>query len=155
MQGNHATWKTAAVAAVTVLAAACGSTAARGGSASTPASPGATGTRQVSAEMCQDAAALRTSLENIVSFRAGKEPVARLRADLADASTKLAALRGNPQGIWRPQIAALETSLKVLHSEAANPAVTARPAGIQRALTGVGPKARTFITSAKAQCHRV
>lgn len=102
--------------------------------------------------MCSDAAALRASLERIVSFQPGKDALAGLRADLADAGTRLTALRANPNDPWSPQLTALDTTLKKLRTEAANPAVNARPAGIARVLEDVRPKVRTFIAAAKAQC---
>lgn len=155
MQSNLVRWKAAAVAAVMVLAAACGNAGAGSGHTSPPASPAATSPPRASADMCKDAAALRTSLENIVSFQAGKDPVARLRADLADAGTKLAALSTASHDRWGPQIAALETSLKKLRSEAINPSLTARPAGIERALRDVGPKARSLFTALNNQCPQL
>lgn len=155
MQSNLTPWKAAAVAAVTALAAACGNAAAGGGHTSPAASPTATSPPQASSRMCQDAAALRTSLENIVSFQPGKDPIARLKADLGDAHTKLAALRTASHDRWAPQIAALDTSLKKLRSEAANPGLIARPAGIERALRDVGPKARSFFSAAKTQCPQL
>lgn len=137
--------------AMVVLAAACGSTPASGGHTS----PAATGSPRADASLCQDAAALRASLENILSYQAAKEPIARLRADLGDANTKLTALRVTPHGTWSPELTALETALKKLKNEAVNPVLRARPAGIERALADVGPKARSFFAAVKSQCPQL
>lgn len=152
MPGNLATWKAAMVIAATALVAACGHASGNGGSGSRPTSAAASSPARADSAMCQDAAALRTSLENILGYQAGKDTIAGLRADLGDANAKLAALRATRHGPWSPQLTALETALKKLQKEAANPAVLHRPAGITRVLADVRPKAQTFIAAAKAQC---
>lgn len=156
MQSNLARWKTAlAVAvtvAVTVLAAACGSSPGSGGSTSPPGSAATTGPSQADSAMCRDATALRASLENILSYQPGTDSIASLRADLGDASTKVATLRAGSHDTLSPQLTALETALKKLRTEATNPDLLARPAGVTRALVDVRPKAQAFIAAAKTQC---
>lgn len=152
VQSNLARWKAAMAVAVMVLAAACGSTSGHGGSTSPPASAATTGSPQADSTACRDAVALRASLENILSYQAGKDSIASLRADLGDANNKVATLRAAPHDTWSPQLTALETALKKLRTEAVNPDLLARPAGITRALVDVRPKAQAFITASKTQC---
>jgi hypothetical protein len=152
MPSSPARWKTVTVAAVMVLAAGCGSAAANGAGTPRPTSPAASGSPQPHSAVCSDAAALRTSLERIVSFQPGKDALVGLRADLAGANRSLAALRASPDDPLSPQLAALDTALKKLRTEAVHSAVTARPAGIAQALGDVKPKVRTFIAAAKAKC---
>lgn len=152
MQRSHATWKAAMVIGVATLAAACGNASGNGGTASSPSSAAATGSAHADSSICRNAVALRASLQNIVSYQPGKDSIASLRANLSDAKSRLAALRANPHDPWSPQLAALDTALKKLQSEAANPAVLSRPAGAARALTNVRPKAQSFIAAAKIQC---
>lgn len=152
MQSNLARWKAAMAVSVTVLAAACGSTPGSGGGTSPPGSAATTGTSQADSSMCRDATALRASLENILSYQPGKDSIASLRADLGDVSTKIARLRAGPHDTWSPQLTALQTALKKLRTESANPDVLARPAGVTRALLDVRPKAQAFITASKTQC---
>lgn len=52
---------------------------------------------------------------------------------------------------WQ-HLAALAATLRKLRAEATNRVVTARPAGIARALGDVRPKARTFIAAGKTRC---
>lgn len=155
MQSNLATWKAAVVIAATVLAAACGSGSGNGGTASHPPPAAGTGSARADSATCQDAAALRASLQNIQGYLAGKDSIASLRADLADANTKLAALKAKGDSAWGPQLAALETALKKLRTEATNPAVLARPAGVIQALADVRPKAQSFINAVKTQCAQL
>lgn len=152
MQRSHAAWKAAMVIGVAALAAACGHSSGNGGAASPPTSAAATGSARADSSICRNAAALRASLENIVSYQAGKDSIASVRANLSDAKSRLAALRANPHDPWSPQLAALDTALKKLQSEAANPAVLSRPAGVTRALADVRPKAQSFIAAAKTKC---
>lgn len=148
---NLATWKAAMVIAVLAVVAACGQSSGNGGTAS----PAATGTARADSAICQDAAALRASLGNILSYQAGTASIAKLRANLGDAKTKLAALQASGHSAWSPQLTALETALKRLQTQATNPAVLTRPTAVTRALTDVRPKAQSFINAAKAQCPQL
>jgi hypothetical protein len=147
-------WKTAMAVAVTALAAACGGGTGNAGHTSPPASPAVTGTAGADSVTCQLAGALRTSLDNIVSFKPGSS-IAGLRADLGDAQNRLARLKASPDDPWSPQLTALETSLKKLRTEATNPVLTARTAGVTKALADARPKAQSFITAAKAHCPQM
>src|SRR5215469_8010294 len=84
-----------------LLSAACGSgTTSPGGGASpthtsaAPTSPAASPASPV----CQDVAALRTSLNTLTHVRIGKGTVDEIKSDIADVQAKLSALVATAKG---------------------------------------------------------
>ena len=120
---TRAAWKAGAVAtAAALLTCACGSSGASSGpaggsSAAASASPSAL--RPASA-LCQDADALRASLDKLKHVTIGKGTGDEITADLADVKTKLDALTSEAHRQWQPQISALKESLAKLQTAVKN-----------------------------------
>jgi hypothetical protein len=154
--------RTAAIAATSglaLLAAACGPGATSsgggtpsGGSTSAAAPSAAPGTTSV---LCQDAAALRTSLSKLTHVSVGTGAANELKADLADAKTKLASLVADAHGQWQAQTAALKTALTTLKTAVASLAASpgaSTVAGVVTALGSVSTAASSLLAALSTDC---
>ena len=156
-------WQAVAVAAgAALLAAACGSNGSLygGGSASTaPAAPSSAAPSAAApgptSALCQDAAALRASLNKLkhvnVSLGTGDE----IKSDVADVKEKLNAVRAQSHGELQAQTTALKTALTKLQGAAStlssNPSASA-VSGVVGALREVASSGSSLLAALSKKC---
>jgi len=154
-------WQTIAVAAgAALLAAACGSsgTPASGTSpATTSAAPSPAAPSPTSA-VCQDAAALRASIDSLTHVQVGQGMGDQIKSDLADVKTKLNTLTTDAHGEWQSQTSALSASLDKLQTSASN--LTSNPSASTvsatvSALRDVSGAAGSLLTAIGTKCPSV
>ena len=154
-------WKTAAVAAgAALLVAACGSNGGLYGGSSpstspaapSPAAPGTT------SAVCQDAAALRTSIDTLTHVQVGQGMEDEIKSDLADVKAKLATFKAQAHGQWQSQTNALSASLTKLQTEVSkltsNPSASAVSATVS-ALRDVSAAAGSLLSAVGQRCPSV
>ncbi|HXZ78075.1 MAG TPA: hypothetical protein VEH31_45370, partial [Streptosporangiaceae bacterium] len=114
-------WHAAAVAAgAALLVAACGSNGGLYGGSSpstTPAAPSSAAPSAAAAPtsaLCQDAAALRASIDTLTHLQVGQGMGDEIKSDLADVKAKLNTLTTQAHGQWQSQTSALSASLDKL-----------------------------------------
>ena len=152
-----ARWKLAAVAyGLALLAAACGSSGTpSGGTSSGVPSSSAPATTPPNAVLCDDAAALRASLDKLTQVKVGTGTASQIRADLNDVEANLTALVNHARGQWQAQTSALQSALTTLKTAvsnlAANPSASAVP-GVVTALGGVNTAARNLLAVVNTSC---
>jgi hypothetical protein len=121
-------WQTIAVAAgAALLAAACGSSGAPAGGSSpsaTSAAPSSAAPSPTTA-VCQDAAALRASIDTLTHVNVGQGMGDEIKSDLADVKAKLNTLTTQAHGQWQSQTSALSASLDKVQTAVSN--LTANP----------------------------
>jgi len=152
-------WQTAvAVIGVGLLAAACGS----GGSPSSGSSPSSAAPASSSAvapsptsALCQDAAALRASVDTLTHLQVGRGMGDEIKSDLADVKAKLATLTAQAHGQWQSQTSDLSASLGKLQTAAsnlaANPSASTVSATVS-ALREVSASAGSLLSAIGTQC---
>jgi hypothetical protein len=116
-------WQTVAVAAgAALLAAACGSsgTPAGGSSPSTTSAAPSSAAPSPSSALCQDAAALRASIDTLTHVNVGQGMGDEIKSDLADVKAKLNTLTTQAHGQWQTQTSALSASLDKLQTAVSN-----------------------------------
>ncbi len=163
-------WRIAVVtAAAGLLSAACGSsTTSPSGSgaslshsppaATSPAASPASATSPAASPaspVCQDVAALRTSLNTLTHVKIGKGTVDEIKSDLADVEAKLAALTATAKGEWQAQTSALKSALdkfKTALSDLKDHPSTSTVTGAATALAGVSAAGGSLLTAAGPQC---
>jgi uncharacterized protein YukE len=109
----------ATAAAITMVAAACGSGGTASGSSAPSATAGhsASSPAQAGTALCQDYAALQASLANLAAHvSGGKGAVKQVPADLQDLQPKLSAFTGDAHGMFSVQINALKSALTTLQT---------------------------------------
>ena len=159
----HARWRMAAVAlAAGLLAVACGSGGLYGGgssggsaspAASSPAasSPAASPTSQ----LCQDAAALRASLNKLKHVNVGLGSGDEIKSDVADVKENLNAVRAQSHGELQAQTTALKTALNKLQGAAStlssNPSASA-VSGVVGALREVASSGSSLLAALGKKC---
>jgi len=154
-------WKTAAVAAgAALLVAACGSNGGLYGGSSpstspaapSPAAPGTT------SAVCQDAAALRASINTLTHVNVGPGAGDEIKSDLADVRAKLATFKTQAHGQWQSQTSALSASLDKLQAAASkltsNPSASTVSATVS-ALRDVSASAGSLLTAIGTKCPSV
>jgi len=161
MVTRPAWWQTAVtVIGAGLLAAACGS----GGSPSSGSSPSSAAPASSSAApgptsaLCQDAAALRTSIDNLTHLTVGKGMGDQIKADLADVKAKLTAFTAQAQGQWQSQTSDLTASLSKLQTAASN--LTSNPSASTvsatvSALREVSASAGSLLSAIGTKCPSV
>jgi hypothetical protein len=143
---------TAAVIVLMMLTAGCGS-GSGSSAASTPSPAASSTTAAANALICQDVAALRTSLTNLTHVKVGSGATDALTADLKDVKAKLTTLAGDAGGQWNAQISGLTTSLSAMQK-----AVTGLGNGtssltsVVTTLGGVKNSAQDLFTAAAQRC---
>ena len=159
-------WQTVAVAAGTaLLAAACGSS----GTPSSGSSPSTTSAAPTSAApssaapsptsaVCQDAAALRASIDTLTHVQVGQGMGDEIKSDLADVKAKLNTLTTQAHGQWQSQTAALSASLDKLQTAVSN--LTSNPSASTvsatvSALRGVSSSAGSLLSAIGTKCPSV
>ena len=155
-----ARWKLAAVAyGLALLAAACGSsgTPSGGTSSGVPSSSAsaAPATTPPNAVLCDDAAALRASLDKLTHVKVGTGTASQIRADLNDVEANLTALVNHARGQWQAQTSALQSTLTTLKTAvsnlASNPSAST-VSGVVTALGGVNTAARNLLAVVNTSC---
>ena len=157
-------WQIVAVAAGTaLLAAACGSsgTPSSGSSPSTTSaapSSAAPSSAAPSSAVCQDAAALRASIDTLTHVQVGQGMGDEIKSDLADVKAKLNTLTTQAHGQWQSQTAALSASLDKLQSAVSNltssPSASAVSATVT-ALREVSASAGSLLSAIGTKCPSV
>ena len=148
-----------------LLAAACGSsgTPSGGTSSGVPASSAssassasaAPATTPPNAVLCDDAAALRASLDKLIHVKVGTGTASQIRADLNDVQANLTALVTHAHGQWQAQTSALQSTLTTLKTAVGN--LAANPgrstvSGVVTALGGVSTAAQNLLAVVNTSC---
>ena len=149
---QFARWKAAgAAAAITMLAAACGSsdsTSASSAPSRTASHQASSSTQpqQASTAVCRDGAALQKPLTSLVTASGAKGTLNQMKANLKNAQAKLSTLTDDAHGAFSTQIHAMKSALTTLQT-----AVNDGPgAGVSTALDGV-TQAESNLVGALAQ----
>lgn len=115
---TSAWWKaTAAIAAIAGIAAitsACGSSGTATGSTTTTSPPSPTAA--ASSALCEDVAALRTSVANLTDISVSRGAASKLAADAKDVKANLTSLAHAAGTQWSAQIGALTSALSSLQT---------------------------------------
>jgi hypothetical protein len=154
-------WQAVAVAAgAALLAAACGSSGTPSGASSpstTSAAPSSAAPAPTSA-LCQDAAALRASIDTLTHVTVGQGMGNEIKSDLADVKAKLAAFKAQAHGQWQSQTSALSASLDKLQSSVSdltsNPSASSVSATVS-ALRDVSAAAGSLLSAIGTKCPSV
>jgi hypothetical protein len=151
-------WQTVAVAAgAALLAAACGSsgTPAGGSSPSTTSAAPSSAAPSPTSALCQDAAALRASIDTLTRVNVGQGMGDEIKSDLADVKAKLNTLTTQAHGQWQTQTSALSASLDKLQTAVSN--LTSNPSASTvsatvTALRDVSSSAGSLLTAIGTKC---
>jgi hypothetical protein len=155
-----ARWKLAVAAyGFSLLAAACGSSGTPSGGTSSGVSPSsasaAPATTPPNAVLCDDATALRASLDKLTQVKVGTGTASQIRADLNEVEANLTALVNHARGQWQAQTSALQSALTTLKtavsSLASNPSAST-VSGVATALGGVNTAARNLLAAVNTSC---
>jgi hypothetical protein len=155
---RQAWWQSAvAVIGAGLLAAACGSGGSPSSASSPSSAPAATSPAAPSptSALCQDAAALRASIDNLTHLTVGQGMGDQIKADLADVKAKLTAFTAQAQGQWQSQTSDLTASLSKLQTAASD--LAAKPSastvsGTVTALREVSASAGSLLSALGTQC---
>ena len=159
-------WQAVAVAAgAALLAAACGSsgTPSSGSSPSTTSAPPSSAAPSSAAPspasaLCQDAAALRASIDTLTHVQVGQGTGDEIKSDLADVKAKLNTLTTQAHGQWQSQTTALSASLDKLQTAVSN--LTSNPSASTvsatvTALRDVSAAAGSLLSAIGTKCPSV
>ena len=139
-----------------LLATGCGSSGTTSGSASSSASGSASSSVSATAagntKLCQDVAALRTSLSKITHVTVSRGAANTLTADVKDVQAKLTTLATDAGNQWRSQITALKSALSKLQSAVSGLGSGGSLSSVTGALAGVKTAAQNLLTAAGTQC---
>lgn len=152
-----------ALVAGVLLASACGSSGSSAGSASSPAPASSTSASSsapatassgttANAEVCQDVAALRTSLSRLSQVTVSRGAASKLAADVKDVQAKVSTLVRNAGTRWSTQIGALTSALSTLQTAVTGLANGGSLSSVVSALRGVRSAAQNLLAAAGAQC---
>jgi hypothetical protein len=155
-----ARWRLAVIAgALALLTAGCGSSTspASGSSPSpSPPSPSAPAAGGSSAHgLCDEAAALFDSLDQLTHIKVQTGMKNEITADLTNVKAKLTAFVDAAHGRWQAQTAGLKSALKKLQTEVKNltssPSVSAL-ASVATAIGGVGTATQDLLAAVSTDC---
>jgi hypothetical protein len=121
-------WQTVVVTAgAAFLVAACGSSGSLYGGSSPSATSAAPSSAAPSSAapgptsaLCQDAAALRASIDTLTHVNVGQGMGDEIKSDLADVRAKLATFKAQAHGQWQSQTSALSAALDKLQTAVSN-----------------------------------
>lgn len=124
---TSAWWKaTAAIAGIAAITCACGSSGTATGSTTTTSPPSSTAAAssassqpespQATSALCEDVAALRTSVANLTDISVSRGAASKLAADAKDVKAKLTSLAHAAGTQWSAQIGALTSALSSLQT---------------------------------------
>jgi hypothetical protein len=156
-------WKLLIGISGVLLAVACGSSG--GGSAgpgsatpsaASPAPASASPTASLaSAALCADAAALRASLNKLISVETGAGAVNEIKSDLANVQQNFTAFVNNARGQWETQTTALKSALAQLQTAvkalAANPGASTF-SSVVTATSGVKTATQNLLNVVSPHC---
>jgi hypothetical protein len=164
-------WQTVAAAAgAAFLVAACGSSGSSSGGSSpattsaaptsaapTSAAPSPAAPSSTSA-LCQDAAALRASIDTLTHVTVGQGMGDEIKSDLADVKAKLKTLTTEAHGQWQSQTSGLSAALGKLQTAVSN--LTSNPSASTvsatvSALREVSAAAGSLFTAIGTKCPSV
>ena len=156
-----ARWRLAAIAGgLALLTVACGSSSspASGGTPSpsppSPSAPAAAGSSSTSG-LCDEAAALFDSLDQLTHIKVHTGMKNEITADLTNVKAKLTAFVDEAHGRWKTQTAALKSALTTLQTEVkkltASPSVSAL-ASVATAIGGVGTATQDLLAAVSTDC---
>ncbi len=155
---RSARWKAAAVAlGAGLLVAACGSGGLYGGGSSSGGATSAAASPATSptSVLCQHAAALRDSLDELKHVNVGPGVADEIKTDVADVRSKLNALTAEAHGQAQAQTSALKAELAKLQTAAsdlaANPSADS-VAGVATALRGVAGAGSSLLAAVSKDC---
>jgi hypothetical protein len=108
--------------------------------------------------VCQDAAALRTSIDTLTHVNVGQGMGDELKSDLADVRAKLKALKTQAHGQWQSQTNALSASLDKVQTAVSN--LTSNPSASTvsatvSALRDVSASAGSLLSAIGTKCPSV
>jgi hypothetical protein len=108
--------------------------------------------------VCQDAAALRASIDTLTHLQVGQGMGDEIKSDLADVRAKLNTLTTQAHGQWQSQTSALSASLDKLQTAASN--LTSNPSASTvsatvSALRDVSAAAGSLLTAIGHRCPSV
>jgi hypothetical protein len=147
-------WPAAAVAlGAGLLAVACSSGGNTASGTGTPATTSATPT--ASSVLCQDAAALRTSLRNLTHSSVSKGDVTSIRSRLAEVQSDLTTLTTHAKGEFQAQTSDLKAALGTLRTAVSD--LSASPsastvAGVVTAVGEVSTAGGSLLTAISPRC---
>ena len=151
-------WQAVAVAAgAALLAAACGSsgTPSGGSSPSTASAAPSSAAPSPASALCQDAAALRASIDTLTHVQVGQGMGDEIKSDLADVKAKLNTLTTQAHGQWQSQASALSASLTKLQTAVSgltsNPSASTVSATVT-ALREVSASAGSLLSAIGTKC---
>jgi hypothetical protein len=150
----------AVAAGATFLVAACGSsgTPAGGSSPSTTAAAPSSAAPSPTSALCQDAAALRASIDTLTHVQVGQGMGDELKSDLADVKAKLGTFKAQAHGQWQAQTSALSAALDKLQTAVSN--LTSNPSASTvsatvSALREVSAAAGSLLSAIGTKCPSV
>jgi hypothetical protein len=134
-----------------LLIAGCSSGAGSGASPSpTPSSPTA------SSVVCQNVAALRTSLHELSHLSFGPSALNKLKTDVTAVKNNLVAVKESAGTEWSSQISGLQTALsklqKTLSNLSSQPNATAAAKAVSTDLAGVTMAGSNLLAAASTRC---
>ena len=108
--------------------------------------------------MCQDAAALRASIDTLTHLQVGQGMGDEIKSDLADVKAKLNTLATQAHGQWQSQTSALSASLDKLQTAVSN--LTSNPSASTvsatvSALREVSASAGSLLSAIGTKCPSV
>jgi hypothetical protein len=108
--------------------------------------------------VCQDAAALRTSIDTLTHVKVGQGMGDEIKSDLADVRAKLNTLTTQAHGQWQSQTSALSASLDKLQAAVSkltsNPSASTVSATVS-ALRDVSASAGSLLSAIGTKCPSV
>jgi hypothetical protein len=160
---TSAWWKAAAaVAGIVAITSACssGGTSAPGtATASAPSSTAVTSpgsaqpeTSQDTAALCDDVAALRTSVANLTDITVARGAASKLAADARDVQAKLSSLASAAGTQWTTQIGALTSALSSLQTAVTSLGNGGSVSGVVSALGKVRTASSDLLATAGTRC---
>jgi len=153
-------WQAAAVAlGAGLLVAACSSGSTTSGAGSAASSAAATSAApSATSALCQDAAALRASIDTLTHVHVGQGMGDEIKSDLADVKAKLATFTAQVHGEWQSETSALSASLGKVQTAVSN--LTSNPSASTvsatvGALRDVSAAAGSLLSAIGTKCPSV
>jgi len=138
-----------------LLTAGCSSSSSSSSASSTSAPATSASATASDAALCADAAALRTSLNELIHVNVGSGAAGQITTDLNNVRAALSTLISNAHGQFQPQTSALSTALTNLGTAvsnlAANPGASTI-SGVVAALGRVGTAGQNLLSALNTSC---
>ncbi len=141
--------------ALTAGCSSSSSSSSASAGSSTTAPPASASATVSDATLCADAAALRTSLNELTRVNVGSGAASQITTDLNNVRTALSTLISNAHGQFQPQTSALSTALSNLgpavSNLASNPGASSI-AAVVAALGRVGTAGQNLLSALNTSC---